>query len=174
MTNSSGESNKSLLARVKLILKKHNYRNSCYPLYDLAQSVDETINNVIMKIFIYKWTALFLLLMIPIISALLSILITQELASPFMKLKPTVPYLSVILTLLTILNSIFKPGERFKQVCLMSIKIGHFKSQVQEEIEKLSKVDETSLSELVDRLRKDFEPYQEQLITLFLPETTTR
>ena len=60
MANRSGENHNSVLARVKLILKRRGYNESCYPLDDLAQAVDEIIKNVMRKVKIYKWTAMFL------------------------------------------------------------------------------------------------------------------
>jgi len=90
--------------------------------------------------------------------------------SELLPLHSYVLYLSLSLTLLTILNSIFRPGERFREACLLGIKIAHFKSELLTALEEMKKITDASLLELVERYRKAFERYQEQLIGLFLPE----
>ena len=169
----------NLLEKAKKILSDNNYTKDCYPLDDLFQTVVETESIVGRKVFIYKWFGFFLLVAIPIISTFLSVIITHNTEEVslnntqniFEALLPIAPYLSLGLTLMTILNSIFKPGERFQAACFMSIKISHFRSDILADLEKLSPVDDESLLKLVHKHRKVFESHQEKLVGLFLPET---
>jgi len=159
------------LERTKQILQDKGYSKECYTLEDLANVIDETQKNVIHKVWLYKWLGLPILVLMPIISAFLSVIIAQKSPSePFAMLVWLVPYMSFGLTVLTILNAIFKPGERFKQVCSLGIQVASFKDEVLSALASLSPVDDASLLKLVDANRKRFEVYQEQLIGLFLPE----
>ena len=167
--------------KAKKILKEKNYTKDCYPLDELINVVIATEKNVRSKVFWYKWSGLIFLVSIPLISALLSVIITQDSnpatnsSNTFRYLLPIAPYLSLGLTLITILNSIFKPSERFRTACFMSIKVSHFRADILADLEKLpSAVSDEVLLKVVHKHRKDFEFYQEQLVGLFLPEAVRK
>lgn len=178
MWRKQSDQNTNLLEKAKTILKERNYTKDCYPLYELINTVVLTEKNVNRKVFWYKWSGFILLVSVPLISTLISVIISQETkvagsgpVNIFIALLPIAPYLSLGLTLMTILNSIFKPSERFRTACFMSIKISHFKSDILAEIEKLSSpIDNIALLKMVHLKRIDFELYQEQLVGLFMPE----
>jgi len=163
---------KTILEKTRKILRDRGYRKTCYPLEDMAQAIDETKRNVKRKVGIYKWTGLALLTLIPILSALMSALLSMETKAPtLMSLTRT---LSFSLTLLTILNSIFKPGERFRSICSLGIQVDDFGSLALESLTRIpqDKLDELFLLALVDKRRKRLDSYRKQLIDLFLPEAS--
>jgi hypothetical protein len=169
---------KNLQHRTKKILSDSNYEKECYPLNDLLLNVARTEANVERKVVLYKWFAFLLLMAIPIISAFLSVIVAEDANGgtqhAFGALLPYAPYFSFTLTLLTILASIFKPGERFQTACFMSIKISHFGSDILAGLEGLSPVDDKKLLEFSHSKREEFERYQEQLVGLFLPEAVRK
>ncbi len=166
-----------LLAQARKVLSDKNYNKECFPLQDLIRTIVDAEILVSRKVTIYKWFGLVLLMSIPLVSALLSVLVTQNSdAVPkskmiFACLSIYAPYLSFLLTLMTIFNSIFKPGERFQSSCFIAIKIKNFRSNLIADLEKLSPVQDTTLIDLVQKHQVAFEAYQEKLIGLFLPET---
>jgi len=162
---------RTLLVRAKLVLKKKGYTDDCYPMDDLIGIIEDNHTKTMRKVFFYKWTAVFLLVVIPLLSASLSFAVNRDVAQVFKgDLSPYVPEMSLLLTVFTILNSILKPGERFKQACFIGIKIDHFKSDFIAELEKKSTIDDAILIDYVHSKRTRFECYQEQLIAMFLPE----
>jgi hypothetical protein len=169
----SQRSEKTVLEKARIILQERGYRRTCYPLEDLARDIDNTQRSVVRKVFVYKWTGLALLTLIPILSALISSLLSMDepKASTLATLTKT---LSFSLTLLTILNSIFKPGERFRSICSLGIQVADFSNQALESLERIPKnsLDEMSLLVVVGRLRRHLDSYREQLIDLFLPEAS--
>lgn len=158
-------SDSSLVEKVHSILKDRGYEKINDPLDYLAGTIDQNLKNALGKVTWYKWSGFFLLIAIPMLSTLLSIFVTEGSAETVVKA------LSYSLTLLTLFNSIFKPGERFRQACLMGIRIGTFRSSFLSELAQLEVVNDKSLLVLVERLNREFEQYQEQLIGLFLPES---
>lgn len=173
-----GKAYQQLAGQARKILSGKNYREPCYPLDDLLRIIVESIHNTERKVLFYKWFGFFLLVAIPLLSTVLSVALAsdeknrQELVRFLLQYAP---YLSLALTVMTLLNSIFKPGERFQTACFISIQISHFKSDLLADLEKLPlPVDTEGLLKLVHRRRKEFESYQEQLIGLFLPETVRR
>ena len=113
----------SLLDRAETILSEKNYKKDCYPLRELVCSINFIEKNVSRKVKIFKWFGQGLLILIPIISALLTFTVAAKQETTLPWLKDSMPYLSLVLTLMTILNSIFRPGDRFKEACLLGIKI---------------------------------------------------
>jgi hypothetical protein len=77
--------------------------------------------------------------------------------------------LSLLLTLFTILNSIFKPGERFREACLIGIGIDRFKADLLMALEGLPQIDDAALLKIVQDKRAEFEPYQVELIGMLMP-----
>jgi hypothetical protein len=169
MTNKA----ETLPARAKSILSERGYDKPCYPLDHLAETIEGTSRNLKWKVFIYKWSGLIVLALVPIISTTLSLWISDKAPNPVSSHSP-ITVLSYCLTFLTLLNSIFKPGERFKETCSMRIEVDSFGDDLLAEIEKMPKVEEASLLELAHNWRKNFVPYQKQLIRLFLPETAVQ
>jgi hypothetical protein len=159
---------KSFSEEVCEILKRKNYTATCYPLFHLTNSImknDKFVNN---KVTIYKYLALPLLLGIPLISTYLSIVANMKGDEFFTN---SLRYASVILTVMTVVNSIYRPRVRFAKSCKLEIKIEHFKSNFLGTLEKMQKIDEESLLAFESEQRAKFETYQEELITLFLPES---
>lgn len=164
------------------VLHDKQYTADCYPLSELVRTVVGTEKNLRNKIGLYKWSALFLLVAIPLISTLVSVIITPDAPvavgaplEPFAALRGVAPYISLVLTLMTLLNSIFKPAERFHTACLMSIKTAQLRSEIVADLERLATPPaEKDVLDLVHKHRKNFVAYQEQLIGLFLPETVKK
>lgn len=153
---------------IQIVLKEKDYSRQFYPLEAFAKSVEMNRKYTERKIFIYKWSGLFLLTAIPIISALLTVLVspnnsTQKLASQYIFL------ISLSLTIFTILNSIFKPGERFREACRLGVGINNFIIDFLNDLEKINVNEISSLIKLIEKKKKCFELYQMKLIDLFLP-----
>ncbi|GAB2887493.1 hypothetical protein GCM10027046_14740 [Uliginosibacterium flavum] len=152
------------------VLQEKGYRKHCHPLDTLSRTFEMTSKNVASKVRFYKWFGFILLTIIPIISALISVLISlKNPGSDWLPAEAMVFPLSLTLTLLTILNSIFKPSEKFREVCLIGIGIERFAVDFMVALERMPKVDESSLLELIDKKRKEFETYQIELIGMFMP-----
>lgn len=155
------------------LLKEKGYDKHSYPLDALLKMVEMNNKYAIRKIRIYKWSGIFLLTLIPLISALLSVLVNLKDNNPIWLPESIVFPLSLALTLFTILNSIFKPSERFAEACRIGIGIDRFIANLLIDLERLKKVDESVLLELVDKKQKDFETYQIELIRMFMPVEVT-
>lgn len=156
---------KTFIKDAYTILHEKGYKKHCPPLDALSNLVETNDKNTKPKIFCYKWSGLFLLTSIPLISALLSVLVSLKDSWAETLILP----LSLLLTLFTILNSIFKPSERFRQACLIGIRINRFKVNLLMELEALPKIDEATLFEVIRNKHGEFEKYQEELIGLFMP-----
>jgi len=154
------------------VLQEKGYKKHCHALDALSRIVETNSNIVIRKIRFYKWSGLFLLTSIPLISALLSVSVgLKDGGATWLEttiLSLSLP-LSLLLTIVTILSSIFRPSERFRNACLVGIRIDTFKGELLAALERMEKVDECALLDLVDRKRKEFEKYQEELIGMFMP-----
>lgn len=158
---------KTFISDVNSVLQEKGYKKHCHPLDALLEMVEMHNKNTLSKVRLYKWSGFFLLTSIPLISALLSVSVSlkgngsiwEAIALP----------VSFILTVFTILNSIFKPSERFSKACLIGIQIDRFKADFLMTLERLPKIDDSTLLDLVDKKRKEFGKYQEELIGLFMP-----
>jgi len=160
---------KKLASDVKEILNEHGYTKVCHPLEDTVKDVGRTCANINSKVFLYKWSGLIILTAVPIISTILSILASE---SPTESITAIVRYLSYSLTLLTLFNSIFKPKERFREVCSMGIRINDLRNAFLGKIETLpSAIEEEKLHALAAQFSKELVPFEKELIGLFLPET---
>lgn len=154
-----------LANEVRVVLKNHG--KSCHSLEEVAKAIDYTQSNLRRKVSFYKWPGMILLVLIPLVATALTVVLAEQtygwLAKP----------LSYSLTFLTILNSIFKPSERFRQVCALGVKIAVFKDIFLGNLEKLLSpgVEHTQLLEFGEQTMKRFAPFQEELIEFFLPET---
>lgn len=160
----------SFLAEAVHVLHEKGYSKESYPLHSLAETVESNHKNARSKVFMYKWSGFFLLTAVPLISAFLTIGLSNDKTSSLQWITETaVLTLSFILTLLTVLNAIFRPGERFYQVCLIGINIETFKSDFLTDLTQLKVVDDVILAKFIQEKRKAFEGYQEKLIGLFMP-----
>jgi hypothetical protein len=170
-----------LVHEVKAILSERGYDKVCHPLEALAQRIEETERNVSRKVHVYKWPGLILLGLIPIISTLLSLLVTGEprgvalkdVSHPLlfsMTHSTLLLSMSYSLTFLTVLNSIFRPSERFKEACRMGVDFERIKSDFLADLESLPEIEESHLHAIINKFNKLVAPYQKELISMFLPE----
>ena len=175
MGKSENEKRKTFMKQMKEILKEKGFERKCYPLNELARTIAWNAANAKRKVFFYKWFGLPLLTSIPLISALLSFVISGEPISIWVfqpQLRAIVPVLSLILTFLTILNSILRPSQRFPKACTIEIEIEAFKSDFLIGLDKMDHIDDATLLKYVHDKRRAFKRFQERLIELFLPEKT--
>ena len=162
----------TLPTMARLILSERGHSKVCYPLENVAQRIDETSLNIKRKVRFYKWSGLIFLILIPLVSTALSLCVAEKVDGVGgISIVKTLTY---FLTFVTVLNGIFRPSERFKQLCSMGIKVERFRSDFLATLETLSEVQESTLHALSEKLSKDFVPYQEQLIGFFLPEIAER
>jgi hypothetical protein len=157
-----------LVHEVRAILSERGYEKVCHPLEALAQSIEDTERNVSVKVHVYKYPGLILLGLIPIISAFLSMLVTGEPKQGY--LRELMYVMTYLLTFLTVLNSIFRPSERFKESCRMGVDFQRIKSDFLADLESLPQVEESHLHAIVSKFNKLIAPYQKELIAMFLPE----
>jgi hypothetical protein len=144
-------------------------------LNDLVRIITEHTENVVKKVKWYKWFGFFLLMAIPLLSAFLSFLINIQKGDGnyLVSLAEwTLPWLSLIVTVLTILNSIFKPAERFSMACHMGIELDVFKRTFLIDMGTIKEVDDDKLAKFVNDKSEKFRNIQENLIHLFLPQKT--
>jgi hypothetical protein len=173
-----------LVPRVRAILKERGYETGSYPLESLAERIEETERSVLRKVRGYKWPGLILLALIPLLSTCISVLVTEK---PKAVYSTNLLYgMSFTLTLLTVLNSIFRPSERFKEACRMGVDFERIRSDFLVELENLPRVgqayaqqakkqdeahtEEARLHAVVGKFYKLVAPYQKELISMFLPE----
>ena len=156
--------NKPLLEMVRAILLERGYQKTCLPLDDVANRIENTHANIDFKIKLYKWSAMLLLILIPVLSTSLSILATDKLTNVVFV------YMTYLLTLLTLFNSIFRPSQRFRELCEMGIALQDLEDDFLSELEDLSNgVQESSLHVLRETFHKELVVYERRLIALFLP-----
>jgi len=154
---------------IQIILKDKDCSRRIYSLEAFAKTVDMNRKYTERKIFIYKWSGLFLLTAIPLISALLTVLVSSNGENSQMLSASYIFLISLSLTVFTMLNSIFKPGERFREACRLGIGINNFIIDFLNDLEKINDIETSSLINLIEKKKKCFELYQMKLIDLFLP-----
>jgi len=163
--------NHHLVQRVRKILSERGHHGVCQPLDGLAETIEDTERNVARKVKVYKWPGLILLAAIPILSTSLSVVVTGTKSGPAWLSVPALSFvLSYTLTVLTVLNSIFRFSERFKEACRIGVDFEQIKSSFLMELESLPVLDEVHLHTLVTKFSKLVAPYQKELISMFLPE----
>jgi hypothetical protein len=158
--------NAKLPVTVRDILKGHGYENMCHPLFDLAERLDETRRNISVKIFVYKWSSLIILIFVPVISTILSICSSHQ---DYDNYSGQLRILTFILTFLALMNSIFRPSLRFKALCEMGMGVQEVADDFLSAIETLPSIREERLHELSELYNKLLIPYERQLISFFLP-----
>jgi hypothetical protein len=155
--------------RVLAVLEQKGYKKQCPALEMFIEKIEYNKKNACRKVQFNKYPGLFLLTSIPIISALLSALIGLN-DHNYAWIDEYVFPISLALTLCTILNSIFKPHERFQTACKIGIKINSFEIALLLELERLESLEDSSLLDFINNKKDEFENYQRMLIDLFLPE----
>jgi hypothetical protein len=154
----------SLISTIRSLREK----SGSLQLEDLIRELDKTQRSITTKIPWYKWSALFILVCIPLISAVVSIFVAENSRSDLVK------YLSYSLTILAVANSIFRPASRFTELCDMGIAVRRLKDQFITEVQELGgKVAPPRLKEICDEIEKNLVPIEHRLIALFLPEAQT-
>ena len=159
-------SNGPLPLAVRAILNERGYEKTCLPLEAVAQRVEGIHRNIRLKLIFYKWSSLFILILIPLISTLLSIFVTKNLTGVW------VDSFAYSLTILTLLNSIFRPSFRFKELCEMGLGVQELKDEFVTRLENLTKIDEGKLHMIREDCDRRLLPYEKRMIALFLPEAS--
>lgn len=165
-------SNDNFTDEIKSILGKGKDNNDD-PLIKISEVIQENYYNTKRKVSIYKWSCLLVPTLIPILSAILSISIASKDTFNFIN----TPWLSALITLITILNSMFQPSERFRKSCLIGIQLEHHKIKFLERIKKYKEIgnnDAPKKSKEYDSIISDYSDImskiQENLIDLFAPK----
>ncbi|MHB9073986.1 MAG: hypothetical protein ACYC6G_10715 [Desulfobaccales bacterium] len=164
-----------LLDQVNGILSEKGYTNYSYSLNDLTRRIMDHQKNVENKVKRYKIFGFILLLLIPLFSFFLSFLINIRQGGAFPLLlvnlaKEIVPWLSLILTVLTIINSTLKPAERFSTACDIGVEISALKRALLVDLERMEEGNLNKICQLVKEKGEDLKPIQKQLIDLCLPQ----
>ena len=157
------------------ILKRKGFtgETSDYPLLnELAGSYAYNDSRTGRKVEYYKWGGFFLLFAIPLLSTVIAATANGPDDSAMLAcLKSSIPATTLILAILTTLNSIIRPGQRFNECCRIRLDYFHWKCEFLEGLEKLSKpVTEEALLALLEAQRKRMKPLQEKPIALALPD----
>ena len=160
----------------KAVLERRNYHTDLPLLKELTDSFNYNHEKVEKKIRNYKAGGFFLLFAIPIVSTVSAFLINvpEETETPWLlnSLRASLPLLSLILALLTVLNSIVKPAVRFSRCCRIGLDFFHWRSAFLEGLEKLEPLDDKKLVDYLADERKKFRKIQEAQIELALPDQT--
>lgn len=155
------------------ILNQKKIVEHSHALERLIESVSQNQRLALSKVRAYKPFGLILLTVVPLLAALLSALIAaKQMVIPLLPpggIEPVEILLSVTLTMLTILNSIFKPSQRFQQACLIGIGIERFTTEFMADLEGMTDISPKSLADFVKWQHNDFEKFEVALIELALP-----
>jgi len=168
----------SIQERARKVLEGKNYTVGCYALSELLEEIDSNRGMLRNKVYVYKWSGLILLMMVPLLSAALSTLIgieageVQRLFSVNEDSLLRIKFgLGAVLTFMTIMNSIFRPSERFRTACMITIQMDHLIEDILIELEESVSIDEEFLHRVVRNYRSKLFLYQRDLISLFHPDT---
>ena len=139
---------------------------------ELAEEVESTRKKLKLKVFRVKWMGFILLLLVPILSATISVMMDTS-----WKLfgSSLTAILSYILTLLTILNSIFRPRDRFRKSCSLEMELDNLELKFLIDLEKKKAAEITSdfLLTEAEFFNKSLQPIREAMIDLFLPDSAS-
>lgn len=158
------------LADCQKILKSRQLPADCPSLLELINAIGFEQHSVQKKVPWFKWLGFFLLGAIPLLSALMSTAVASGDKIGWPGLERMTLIASLILTVMTIVNSTFKPAERFKELCGIGIGIQKFKSDLLLSLESLPIGNEDKLHEHIGKMRGDFSRYSTTLSTLFMPQ----
>lgn len=156
---------------VNKVLERNGYEKQIPALEILIKIVAKNKKYADKKVFLYKWSGFLLLTTIPLISTLISVAYQSgNNANGFFSIPNNVLFpLSLTLTLFTILNSIFRPSDRFSEACRIGIGIEHFIIQFLNELEQLGKENLVGILMLISKKEKEFQKFQFKLIRIFMP-----
>jgi hypothetical protein len=166
----NGKNNmKNFKKHIENTLKKKGYEQQCLSLEEFSLLLQNNRKMASAKVHIYKWGGFFILTVIPISSVILSSLIGLKENTPTWFPEHIVFLLSLGLAICTTINSLFKPSERFRDACRITIKIDDFMADFLIELERMETVDDLILLDIVKKKKNDFIGYQFNLIDMFLP-----
>lgn len=158
-----------LISRIRLIVGK----GGSVELEDLTQAIDDTQRNILRKLHVYKWSALFALTFVPLLSAVISILLAEKpyLPSAGESLDLAARWLSYSLTILALLTSLFQPADRFRELCDMGIRVEKIKDDFVTKVQEAEGAGASpKLTEVYNKFEGDLTPIRHRLIGLFLPQ----
>lgn len=162
--------------QAKELLERKKYTTVLPVLQELVGSFDYNERKIQKKVEDYKLVGHLLLFAIPIFSTLIAFMAN---ASEDVTLDPrvswlagSVPFMSLVLALLTVVNSIVKPAVRFDRCCRIGVDLFHWRCSFLEGLEKLDPMNDKKLLEFLINKRKEFKKLQLADITLALPDQT--
>lgn len=166
----------SLDQQTQTLLVRRNYTTELPVLKELVDSFEYNNNKVIEKVCRYKVVGCFLLFAIPVASTVIAFVVNmtpEARLDPLIKwLEGSVPFLSLCLALLTVLNSIIKPAVRFERCCRIGLDLFHWRCAFLEGLEGLNPLDTKTLVEFLAKERVKLRKIQEADIGLALPDQT--
>ncbi len=116
-----GQNKKHVLAgEVNEILSRKGYSGVCHPLINFADTIEKNAHFANNKVVVYKWLAFVLLLLIPLLSTYVSVVVNMKDDDLF---KDSLPYTTGLLTIMTVVNSIYRPRTRFTKSCILGMTI---------------------------------------------------
>lgn len=166
------EKNKHLYHVAKTVLNRRGYDHDIASLKELTDSFEYNNQKILCKIWWYKVSGYALLITIPIISAILAVALNkgEEIPTLSKGILNVAPYLSILLVVLTVLNTAFKPGSRFTVCCGIGLDFFHWRLEFLAGLELLEPLDNRSLVTYLEEARKKLRKIQEADIKLALPE----
>lgn len=164
--------NEHLYHVAKTVLNRRGYDNDIPSLKELADSFEYNNQKILSKIWWYKVSGYVLLITIPIFSAIIAVAMNkgEEIPAFSLSILEIAPSLSILLVVLTVLNTAFKPGSRFTVCCGIGLDLFHWRLEFLEGLELLEPLDDKSLVTYLEAARKKFRKIQEADINLALPE----
>jgi hypothetical protein len=131
------EEEEKYFAQVRKVLDERGWgrHQDCPSLTELIKSVHYEQRSTQRKLKRYKWMGAVLLIAIPIVSALVSV--SANAGKELFDWTKTVAWLSLLLTLMTVVNSALRPSERFRRLCRLGIAMQRAKSDLLLDLEAL-------------------------------------
>jgi len=162
---------KSMEKAIELILDEKNCKEPWRPLRELAKEVESTRANLRVKVRWFKWPSFILLVLVPVLSASISVMIGTN--WKILGFSST-GILSYILTLFTILNSIFRPRDRFRKACNLQMDLDNLQQKFLIDLERKKRgaIDSDLLLTQAESLNAFLHPIRQANIDLFLPDSS--
>lgn len=158
---------------VNSVLLEKSYSKHSFPLDEFTGIVEKNEKLIENKVLFYKWTGMSLLILIALLGVITPYVVALGTESFGGHQELIVAIAGLTLAVATILNSMFKPYERFSTACHIGIKISKFKVSFLLALEKQKNLNDKNLLNLVNTALDKFEEYQEDLIELFMPSQTS-